>query len=196
MDTTEVVQREAAPLFAFDSKVRDVMMRYRKTPPVRVISWLSEVGDQPQLRVVGGAALALGVLRADLRLVQAAARMLFAHEAAVLLKNAVKDRVDRTRPKIAPTPAEQEPHPGTDTSKEETSFPSGHSAGAIAVTRAFSRVYPRRTGVALALGTSVAAAQVPRCSHYPTDVAAGLAVGAVAEKLTDFAWRLAARLVR
>jgi membrane-associated phospholipid phosphatase len=122
--------------------------------------------------------------------------MLAAHEAAVLLTNAVKDRIDRTRPRIAPTQEQQEPHPGTDKSKAETSFPSGHSAGAIAVTRAFSRVYPRRTGVALALGTSVAAAQVPRCSHYPTDVAAGLAVGVVAEKLTDLAWRAAARLLR
>jgi membrane-associated phospholipid phosphatase len=56
-------------------------------------------------------------------------------------------------------------------------------------------VYPQHAGGALALGTAVAVAQVPRCSHYPTDVAAGLVVGAAAEKAIDLAWRITARVL-
>jgi membrane-associated phospholipid phosphatase len=37
----------------------------------------------------------------------------------------------------------------------------------------------------------IAVSQVPRCAHYPTDVAAGLAVGLAAEAVTNAAWNAA-----
>ncbi len=37
----------------------------------------------------------------------------------------------------------------------------------------------------------VAAAQVPRCAHYPTDVIAGAAIGLAAEAATNAAWNAA-----
>jgi hypothetical protein len=35
------------------------------------------------------------------------------------------------------------------------------------------------------VGGALALAQIPRCAHYPTDVAAGLAIGLAAEAAVD-----------
>jgi membrane-associated phospholipid phosphatase len=35
----------------------------------------------------------------------------------------------------------------------------------------------------------VGAAQIPRCAHYPTDVGAGLALGAAANGAVGLLWR-------
>ena len=77
------------------------------------------------------------------------------------------------------------PTAGRNTSKEETSFPSGHSAGAAAVARAFARDYPEHAAPAYAAAGALALAQIPRCAHYPTDVGAGLALGLAAEAVVD-----------
>jgi membrane-associated phospholipid phosphatase len=83
------------------------------------------------------------------------------------------------------------PEPGRDSSKEETSFPSGHSAGAAAVARAFARAYPERSIPAHAAGAALSLAQIPRCAHYPTDVGAGIGIGVIAEAVTNAAWESA-----
>jgi len=82
------------------------------------------------------------------------------------------------------------PRKGRSRSKEETSFPSGHSAGAVAVAQAFARELPEYRGAALAGAGFIAVAQVPRGAHYPTDVAAGLAIGWLSEVAVDRAARL------
>ena len=82
--------------------------------------------------------------------------------------------------------------PGRKRSKEETSFPSGHSAGAIAVARAFAREYPEYRAPALGAAGLIALAQIPRCAHYPSDVGAGLAVGVAAEAAVAALWPAAA----
>jgi hypothetical protein len=83
----------AKPLFKFDSDVRDVFIPYRQSLPVKLVSWLSDVGDQPQLRILSGGTMAVGLVRRDVRMMRAGARMLIAHEAATFLKNVVKDEV-------------------------------------------------------------------------------------------------------
>jgi len=175
-------------LLKFDKKVREIFVPYRESLPVRAISWLSDVGDQPQMRIAAGALIALGLVAADARMLRAGTRMLVAHELATAVKSFVKHRVDRSRPRSASSEEEQKPKAGRDTSKEETSFPSGHSSGVMALACAFAREYPEYRGPALAAATSVALAQIPRCAHYPSDVAAGMALGAAAEKVVDLAW--------
>ena len=76
---------------------------------------------------------------------------------------------------------------GKRSQKAVTSFPSGHSAGSIATARAFSREF-REYSSPIGAAATVAAAQVPKCTHYITDVVAGLAVGLVAETVVDLAW--------
>ncbi|UYO00041.1 MAG: phosphatase PAP2 family protein [Devosia sp.] len=57
------------------------------------------------------------------------------------------------------------------------SFPSGHSATAVAMAFAFGFVWPRLFPVLLVLGIVVAISRVPVGAHYPTDVFAGAVVG-------------------
>ncbi|WP_170005633.1 phosphatase PAP2 family protein [Pseudopontixanthobacter vadosimaris] len=182
----------ARPLLRIDRRVRKAVLPYRHTAPVKVLSWFSELGDQPQMRMVAGGVLAFGLWRGEPRLVRAGIRMFVAHETATWAKSLVKHRVIRLRPRSAESDGDQEPRTGHDMSKEKSSFPSGHSAGAIAAARAFSAEFPEYRPLALAAATLVAAAQIPRCAHYPTDVAAGLAIGTFAEMTTAAAWRLLA----
>lgn len=180
-------------LLEVDRKAHQAVLPYRDAPPVKVISWLSEVGDQPQMLTLSGSVLAWGAIRRDRRLIRAGSRMIASHLLATWAKNVVKHRVDRTRPFAARKKQDLKPKPGRDTSKEETSFPSGHSAGALAVAQAFAREFPNHSGKALAGAGLIAAAQVPRSSHYPTDVGAGLAIGWASEKLVDAAFSWASR---
>ncbi|HWT12887.1 MAG TPA: phosphatase PAP2 family protein [Allosphingosinicella sp.] len=161
---------------------------YRDTAAVRALSWYSELGDQPQMLTLSGGVLALGLARRDARLARAGLRMIAAHLLATAAKNFVKRRVDRTRPRSARGEDGHKPRPGRNDSKEETSFPSGHSAGAVAVARAFAREYPAYRLPAHGAAGLIALAQIPRCAHYPTDVGAGIAIGLAAEALVDGVW--------
>jgi undecaprenyl-diphosphatase len=172
-----------------DAAVAEASEPYRKSKPVKAIAWLSELGDQTQLRALSGGLLLLGLVRRDGRMVRAGARMLAAHEAATAAKNFVKNRVDRTRPRSADDKQEQKAELGESTDKEETSFPSGHSAGATSVAAAFAREFPEYKAAALAAGGAAALAQIPRCAHYPTDVGAGIAIGAAAEACINLVWK-------
>ena len=155
------------------------------TTPVKAVGVLSEVGDQLQMRILCGSMIAAGLATSDKRLWKAGARMLVAHELATLLKDTVKRRVDRTRPRSAESHRDRKAKPGKDTAKEETSFPSGHSAGATAAAMAFAGEYTEHRTAALAAAGLVSAAQVPRCAHYLTDVGAGVLIGAGAGAATN-----------
>jgi undecaprenyl-diphosphatase len=180
-------------LLEVDRKAHEAVRPYQDAAPVKALSWLSELGDQPQMLTLSGSVLAWGALGGDRRLVRAGARMVASHLLATWIKNRVKHRVDRTRPFAARSQEDRKPQPGQDQSKEETSFPSGHSAGALAVAQAFARELPEHRGKALAGAALIAAAQVPRCAHYPTDVGAGLAIGWASELAVDGAARLLGR---
>ena len=169
-----------------DAALTDAALPYQETLPVRIVASLSELGDQPQMRVLCGGVILAGLVRRDARMTRAGIRMIAAHTLATAAKNFVKRRVDRTRPRSRPQSNDAEAHKikaGSNTEKEETSFPSGHSAGAAAVARAFTREYPELSTAAYAGAGLIALAQIPRCAHYPTDVGSGIAVGLAAEAL-------------
>jgi membrane-associated phospholipid phosphatase len=157
----------------------------RRKKPARLVEAVGQLGDQPELRTVSGLVLAAGLLSANHRLIRAGVRMLLAHEIATLAKDLIKEQIDRTRPHTATTHSERSVKRGRHTAKTETSFPSGHSAGAVAVARAFAREYPRLQAPALAAAAVVAGMQVPRLNHYPTDVAAGMLLGAASETVAN-----------
>ena len=185
----KVEERAADALLTLDAEAREAVLPNRETAPVKALSWYSEIGDQPQMRTLAGGLLALGLIRRDPRMARAGVRMLLAHELATFAKNFVKKRVDRSRPNSAEDEDEQKPKLGGSTDKAEPSFPSGHSAGAASVARAFAREYPEYSAPALAAAGVAALAQIPRCAHYPTDGGAGIAIGGAAEALVDAAWR-------
>jgi undecaprenyl-diphosphatase len=177
---------------ALDAKAASAMRKREHSPAVRALEYVADLGDQPQLRILCGAVIAVGLVAGDRRLARTGWRMLAAHTVATLAKDFVKHRVDRTRPRSAAKPGkDHRPRRGRSTAKEETSFPSGHSAGAAAVARAFARDYPEHALPAYGGAAILALAQIPRCAHYPTDVGAGVAIGVAAEMAVDGLFRVA-----
>jgi membrane-associated phospholipid phosphatase len=178
--------KAARAVLAADEAAAEAALPYQGSPAMEALGRFASLGDQPPLRTLCAAVIAAGVAGGNRRLARAGVRMLVAHTLATLAKDFVKERVDRTRPRSKGDRGKDPvPRPGRHTAKEETSFPSGHSAGAAAVARAFARDYPEYAAPAYAVGGALALAQIPRCAHYPTDVGAGLALGLVAEAVVD-----------
>ena len=165
-----------------DAATAEAVKPYRQTAPVRTLSFISKLGDQPPLRTLCGFAIAGGLLAGNARLVRTGVRALASHTLATVVKDAIKHRVDRARPHSSDS-GTAELKPGNDHSKEKTSFPSGHSAGAAAVASAIGRDFPEYRTAAYSAAGLIALAQVPRCSHYPSDVGAGLAIGIASDLL-------------
>jgi membrane-associated phospholipid phosphatase len=174
-----------APIEDADAAVAERLAPYRETPVVEAASFVSKLSDQPPLRVLCAAVLLAGAVRSSPRLVRAAVRMLAAHTLATEAKSFVKGRINRRRPNARETGDDHRLSAGDSDAKADTSFPSGHSAGAIAVAGAFAREFPEHRLAALAIGSALGAAQVTRGSHYPSDVGAGLAIGLVSEVVVD-----------
>jgi len=86
-------------LMKADKAALDATAPYEKTKLVKLLAWLSEIGDQPQLLTLSGGLFAVGLARRDRRMAHAGARMIAAHLLATAAKNFVKHRVDRTRPR-------------------------------------------------------------------------------------------------
>ena len=190
---TGMIGKAAAKVRDADVEVTDTLGEHRGSLPVRMLSGISKIGDQPELRLISATFIGIGLAAGDRRLSRAGVRMLVTHELATLAKDFIKNRIDRTRPRNARARQQAEPRPGRRTAKAHTSFPSGHSAGAVAVAQAFAREYPEHRAAALAAGGLVAAGQVPKSAHYPTDVAAGVALGAASEAALAALWRAAGR---
>jgi membrane-associated phospholipid phosphatase len=182
---SDVLKDAGDLLLRTDGKIQSRMKPLSETPAVKALGKISEIGDQPQLRALSALLVGAGVLTANRRLAMAGARMIVAHELATTLKNVIKRRVDRTRPRSAQSKSERTAKPGKNEAKEETSFPSGHSAGATAAALAFAGEFPEHRAAALAAAGAVSAAQVPRCAHYLTDVGAGLLIGAASGAATN-----------
>jgi membrane-associated phospholipid phosphatase len=180
--------KPAEALMRADKAAHRAVKPHRETPAVEAISRFAKLGDEPPLLALSGAVLALGLVGGKRRLARAGVRMIAAHLLATAAKNFVKHRIDRSRPRSARGRNGHKPKLGRNDSKEQTSFPSGHSAGAMAVARAFTREFPEHRAPALAGAGLLASAQIPRCAHYPTDVAAGLARGAAAEAAIAALW--------
>jgi membrane-associated phospholipid phosphatase len=69
------------------------------------------------------------------------------------------------------------------------SFPSGHTAIAVALAVSLSRLYPRGRLVFIALATAVGCQRVACGAHFLSDVCCGAAIGMLAVALLDRQWR-------
>jgi membrane-associated phospholipid phosphatase len=76
--------------------------------------------------------------------------------------------------------------PGGSRDPELRSFPSGHTAGAVAMARAVARDYPDTASAAYLAAAVVGALQIPRRAHFAGDVLAGAAVGIAAEAMATW----------
>lgn len=103
---------------------------------------------------------------------------------SVVVTQALKYTIDRKRP--------FESYPGYIIKRSDggsPSFPSGHSSSAASVATSLSLVYPKWYVIAPASlwALSVGYSRMQLGVHYPSDVAAGLAIGAGSAVLSHYA---------
>lgn len=164
-----------------DLKVARVVGQARKHPAIKAIGTLSEVGDQPPLRTIAAMTMVAGALGRSPHLTGAGVRMLVAHQLATMVKSVIKHAVDRTRPEVVLDGDRYESGKGQHDNGRFGSFPSGHTAGAVAVARAIGRDYPAIAVPAMVFASGIAIAQLPRGKHYVSDIVAGAVIGLVAD---------------
>jgi len=170
---------------AADIALSERLSRHRHHPVVQGLAAANKLADQMPLLGLSAAVLLFGWGAGDRRAVRAGTRMAAALGAAAAGKYALKKLVSRTRPNVLHEHGRYEVEPlGPDTGPWH-SFPSGHTAGSVAVARAAAREYPGAAVPLLGTAGAVGAAQLPLGAHHLSDVLAGLAVGLAAEAATD-----------
>lgn len=165
---------------------RSLMARSAAVPPSAadtVIRRLSRSADKGVLwwAVAGLLATRKGPPR------RAALRGVAAIAAASPLTNAVaKPLLPRRRPAAGEVPG----HRRLSRSPTSSSFPSGHAASAAAFATAVSMECPRAGIAVVPLALTVAYSRVHTGVHWPSDVAAGMAIGVAAGLGTRHWWPL------
>ena len=96
--------------------------------------------------------------------------------AAIVVNFAVKRTVGRQRPAITE-------HPPLARAPSKLSFPSAHATSSVAAAGALSRIEPRAGVPLTALAALICVGRPYLGMHYPSDVVAGAALGALLGKL-------------
>ena len=91
--------------------------------------------------------------------------------AAIVVNYAVKLTIGRQRPVI-------EDHPALARAPTKLSFPSAHATSSVAAATALGRVEPRARPYLFALAAAICVGRPYLGMHYPSDVLAGVALGA------------------
>jgi membrane-associated phospholipid phosphatase len=160
----------------------------RDAPVVAALGKAGEIADQPPLFALAAGTLALGLVLRRPQLTRTGARMLVAEAVATGIKTVVKRSVDRTRPaKALRGGGHQVGHGRGARDSDFNSFPSGHTAGAVAVGQAAAHGSPAVALPAKLAAAGIGAVQLPRGKHYLSDVAVGAAIGWVAERIAGAA---------
>lgn len=164
-------------------------------PVVRMAGKASDFADQPPLIALSVGTILAGVALRRPAVLRTGVRMLASHLVATGVKTVLKNAVDRTRPSRA---VEDGYHLGKGNGADDTSlnsFPSGHTAGAVAVAQAVA-AESTLAGLPLqAAAIGVGALQPSRGKHYASDVLAGAAIGLASERLVDVVLRRGAAAI-
>lgn len=179
-----------------DIAVAHAAQDMRGHPVMTFLGRASDMADQPPLVIASLVTLAAGLALRRPRLALAGARMLGAHAAATGMKAVVKHSVDRTRPDVLVDEGRYELARGERDEHRFNSFPSGHTAGAVAVAEAIARTAPRYALQARAWAAAMALLQIPRCKHYPSDIAVGAAIGLAGDRAVRAAEYAALKVLR
>jgi membrane-associated phospholipid phosphatase len=166
-----------------DVEVSQSISGWKDSPPVQALGWFGKMTDQPPLYAFIGGLAAAALIRQDARLLQSSARMLAAHWSGIRAKNVVKNGIDRTRPRMLIDEGRYEAGKGTRPEKAFSSFPSGHTVGAVAIARVIAREYPQYRLPAYGLATLAAFTRIAKCDHFLSDTVAGAIIGWGAERV-------------
>lgn len=180
-------RKAAKRLSAADKRHAHEATREPDGPLIALAGRASELADQPPLIALSTATILTGVGLRQPVVLRAGARMLASHLVATGIKTVLKNVVDRTRPGRA---LDDGYHVGRGDGAEDTSlnsFPSGHTAGAVAIAQAVAAESARAALPLQAAAVAVGALQPRRGKHYLSDVLAGAAIGWLSERLVDAA---------
>jgi membrane-associated phospholipid phosphatase len=174
-----------APGEELDAAIADVLVPYAEKTVVQALGTVSDLSDQEPLYAASAAVLATAAVMRDGPTWRTGTRILASHLLATALRGVVKKLVDRTRPDAAVRRGNYVLREGRRHDSDFNSFPSGHTAGAVAVAIAVGRDNPGARLPAMSLAAAAGVTQVLRSKHYVTDVIAGAIIGAAAEVLVD-----------
>lgn len=157
----------------FDLKLLRLMRTRGHAPAVeRAAMLLARTGEHGALWLAGGLAAAAVDRSRRTRWLKAAA----VGPTAIGLNYGIKLAVRRERPKLEGLP----PLGGAPSS---LSFPSAHATASFAAAGAMSRIEPRATLPLLSLAVLMGLTRPYLGMHYPSDVAAGAALGTLLGRL-------------
>ncbi len=122
-----------------DKKAARAAAKRKHHPIAKAVTAIGKVGDQPPLLAISAAVLAFGWWKQDRRAMRAGGRMLAAELVSIVLKDIGKRAITRTRPHVMIDDGHYEVRAGGPHDGPYNSFPSGHTAGAVAVSRALAR---------------------------------------------------------
>lgn len=178
-----------------EHRLLEPALSLQDTPLVRALTPLAKAADEPPLMAISIATIAVGAVLHRPTIVRVGARMLAAHLVANGLKTVLKGSVDRLRPNAVEDEPEIKPGTGTD-DKAANAFPSGHTAGALAVAQAVAHEVPRFAAPARVVAMIAGGTQVPRGAHYLTDVVSGALVGWLSDRIAGAVLNRAEPVVR
>lgn len=168
-----------------DIELGEKLASKRNDPVVRSASKVGKLGDQEPLYAGSLVTLIYALATCRLRLAIAAIAVLAGVAAADAGKTVAKRSVHRTRPHVTMDDHRYESGAGGSEQEPEQSFPSGHVACTAAAARALSRHYPASSPWGALATIIIASARLAKGAHWPLDVAAGLVIGLVAEKVSS-----------
>ncbi|PCD02010.1 PA-phosphatase [Sphingomonas spermidinifaciens] len=181
MKMPKAMREKVAAVERLDLRVTRALAHHRHKPEVKAAGAVSEAADQPPLIALSAAVLVVGLSARQPAVARTGLRMLAGHTLATGIKTIVKRSIDRTRPDQALDHGYRA-EPGDSSRHELSSFPSGHTAGAVAVAEAIAREVPAAATPLRLLALSVALVQLPRAKHFVSDVVAGAAIGWAGER--------------
>ena len=174
---------DLSPVEKADVELSRRLARHRGHPLARAVKAAAGIGDQEPLVALSVTTIGLGLGRRDRRLTATGVRMLASLFVAIAAKTALKRLVLRTRPHVVLDEGVYELSAFGPNEGPQQSFPSGHTAGSVAVARAVARRHPQAAPAAYVGAAAIAIAQVPTAKHFATDVLAGAALGYASDAL-------------
>jgi membrane-associated phospholipid phosphatase len=170
-------------LMAFDRPLMDFVQNNRSDTLGQIVDITNSFGEETGLLPLVGSSMALGLVFKNDKLKRAAIRSLGAVAIGQLTVEFLKAMTHRSRPRNNQGPYHFE---GPDWQSDNTSFPSGHSAGAWSVMTVFATEF-KDTKIVPILAYGLAAmtsfSRVYKNAHWVSDVTLGALVGWISGKL-------------
>jgi len=156
-----------------------------RRPALKPVTKLSAIADRPPLLAAAIAIAGLGILRRDTKMKRAGLRMLLAVGLATTAAKLGKKAIARSRPTKLVDEHRHAIYPGGPNEHDWNSFPSAHAAGGFAAARALGRDYPFFAPPAITTALAAGGLKVLKGDHFPSDIIAGLVIGAAAEAIAE-----------